>query len=106
LALAIIGVANAAIAAAYYLRVVATMYFRAPESAAHPVTADMQPAEQRRQFAPALAMTLALILVILAGVFPGGVMERSDDAGAAVSTAPRRQNDSPPVAFLPAGREE
>jgi NADH-quinone oxidoreductase subunit N len=106
LALAIIGVANAAIAAAYYLRVVATMYFRAPESSAHPVTADMQTAEQRRQFAPALAMTLALILVILAGVFPGGVMERSDDAGAAVSTAPRRQNDSPPVAFLPAGREE
>ena len=39
LALAIIAVINAAIAAAYYLRVVATMYFRTPETAAKPVPA-------------------------------------------------------------------
>ncbi len=85
LALAIIGVANAAIAAAYYLRVVATMYFRSPESAAAPVTADRSSA--RREPEPALATAIALVLVVALGIFPGRLIDVSDAAGAAVSTA-------------------
>ncbi|MEX2139752.1 MAG: NADH-quinone oxidoreductase subunit N [Pirellulales bacterium] len=85
-ALAIIGVANAAIAAAYYLRIVATMYFRSPETAAAPVPA-ARPAGVRQEPEPALATAMALVLVIGMGIFPGRVIDVSDAAGAAVSAA-------------------
>ena len=83
LALAILGVANAAIAAAYYLRVVATMYFRSPETAAAPVEKDR--ATTRREPEPALATAVAVLLVLGMGIFPGRVMDVSDAAGTAVS---------------------
>jgi NADH-quinone oxidoreductase subunit N len=87
MALAILGVANAAIAAAYYLRVVATMYFRSPESAAAPVERDR--ASTHRESEPALATAVALLLVVGMGIFPGRVMDVSDAAGAAVSAGRR-----------------
>jgi NADH-quinone oxidoreductase subunit N len=85
LALAIIGVVNAAIAAAYYLRVVATMYFRSPASTAAPVPAG-GPAAMRREPEPALATAIALLFVVGMGLFPGRVIEVSDAAGEAVSS--------------------
>jgi len=88
LALAIIGVANAAIAAAYYLRVVATMYFRSPATAAAPVPAD-SPAGAHREPEPALATALALVLVIAMGIFPGRVIDVSDAAGSHVGESLR-----------------
>jgi NADH-quinone oxidoreductase subunit N len=84
LALAIVGVANAAIAAAYYLRVVATMYFRSPESAAAPVAADTMESTPREP-APAMATAICLVLVIVVGVIPWPAIEVSDAAGAAVA---------------------
>jgi NADH-quinone oxidoreductase subunit N len=84
LALAILGVANAAIAAAYYLRVVATMYFRAPASATTAVTGDRSTGP-RREPEPALATAIALLLVLGIGILPGRVVDVSDAAGAAVS---------------------
>ena len=84
LALAIIGVANAAIAAAYYLRVVATMYFRSPESAAAPVDADaVEPTSYEP--APAMAAAICLVLVIAVGVLPWPAIDVSDAAGSAVT---------------------
>jgi NADH-quinone oxidoreductase subunit N len=84
LALAIIGVANAAIAAAYYLRVVATMYFRSPASAAAPVAADSFE-QGAHEPAPAMAAAICLVLVIAVGVLPWPAIEVSDAAGSAVS---------------------
>jgi NADH-quinone oxidoreductase subunit N len=84
LALAIIGVANAAIAAAYYLRVVATMYFRSPESAAAPVAADADEPTSHEP-APAIAAAICLVLVIVVGILPWPAIEVSDAAGSAVS---------------------
>jgi NADH-quinone oxidoreductase subunit N len=84
LALAIIGVANAAVAAAYYLRVVATMYFRSPDSAAAPVAAGaVEPTSHEP--APALAAAICMVLVITVGVLPWPAIEVSDAAGSAVS---------------------
>jgi NADH-quinone oxidoreductase subunit N len=84
LALAIIGVVNAAIAAAYYLRVVATMYFRSPASAAAPVAADAADPTSGEP-APAMAAAVCLVLVIVVGILPWPAIEVSDAAGSAVS---------------------
>jgi NADH-quinone oxidoreductase subunit N len=84
LALAIIGVVNAAIAAAYYLRVVATMYFRSPASAAAPVAADAADRTSGEP-APAMAAAICLVLVIVVGILPWPAIEVSDAAGSAVS---------------------
>jgi NADH-quinone oxidoreductase subunit N len=97
LALAIAGVANAAIAAAYYLRVVATMYFRSPESAAAPIaTTTIEPTT--REPAPAMAAAICLVLVIVVGITPWPAIDASDAAGAAVSqsttTAPTGGDES------------
>jgi NADH-quinone oxidoreductase subunit N len=93
LALAIIGVLNAAIAAAYYLRIVATMYFRAPESTATPVSSD-RAADQRRPSAPAIAAALSCALVIGAGILPGSIMDAADAAGHAASRSNEDSVDS------------
>lgn len=75
-ALAIIAVVNAAIAAAYYLRVVAVMYFARP--AAHP-------ARSAGHAAPLYGMVACLLLVIAAGLLPGPIMQAADHAGASLS---------------------
>jgi NADH-quinone oxidoreductase subunit N len=74
LALAIIGVLNAAVAMAYYLRIVAVMYFRAPVTT---VKAEGGPGTW-------LAMVLSTLLVLAVGLFPGPAMTAADQAGRTV----------------------
>jgi NADH-quinone oxidoreductase subunit N len=70
LGLAIVGVLNAAIAAAYYLRIVSVMYFRPSET--------RLPAEGGR--GAAFAMVLCAALVVLVGVLPGPLVTGSNVA--------------------------
>jgi NADH-quinone oxidoreductase subunit N len=68
--LAVAGAINAAIAAAYYLRVISVMYFRV----------------SRREFGceggwgAQAAMVLATGLVVVVGLFPGGVTQATRNA--------------------------
>jgi NADH-quinone oxidoreductase subunit N len=80
-ALAVIGVLNAAIAMAYYLRIIATMYFRAPVTT---VKAEGGPGTW-------LAMVVSTVLVLAAGICPGPAMTAADQAGRTVQRpdAPR-----------------
>lgn len=78
IALAIIGALNAAIATAYYLRIVATMYFRAPVTTAK---AEGGPGAW-------LAMVLASLLVLAAGIYPGPALNAADRAGRTVQSGP------------------
>jgi NADH-quinone oxidoreductase subunit N len=73
-ALAVIGVLNAAIAMAYYLRIIATMYFRAPVTT---VKAEGGPGTW-------LAMVASTVLVLAAGICPGPAMTAADQAGRTV----------------------
>jgi NADH-quinone oxidoreductase subunit N len=59
--LAVIGVLNSAVAAYYYLRVVVLMYMREPEGAATSYVPS---------FAGGLALTIALLAIVLLGVIP------------------------------------
>jgi NADH-quinone oxidoreductase subunit N len=68
--LAVIGVLNAAIAAAYYLRIVAVMYFR-------PAAAPVQSAGGYGSLA---ATILCAALVVLLGVLPGPVIDSAQEA--------------------------
>jgi NADH-quinone oxidoreductase subunit N len=73
IALAIAGVLNAAIAAAYYLRVVAVMYFRSPVAA--------PPAQGGRT---ALAAALAsAVMVVAVGSYPWPLIQRANQASEA-----------------------
>jgi len=83
LALAIIAVANAAVAAAYYLRIVATMYFRSPVTAAAPVPADTSTTAPH-PLAPGVATAVCVLMVMAAGVLPNPVMESAEMAGASL----------------------
>jgi NADH-quinone oxidoreductase subunit N len=73
--LAIAGALNAAVAAAYYLRVVAVMYFR-------PSVAKLPCEGGRGAWCAALACTL---LVVVIGLYPGPLMRYAQDAGIAIS---------------------
>lgn len=68
--LAIIGVLNAAVAAAYYLRIVAVMYFRTPL------------ATPRAEGGAGAwwAAVACVVLVVAIGVYPGPLMREADDA--------------------------
>lgn len=68
--LAVIGVLNAAIAAAYYLRVVAVMYFQ-------PATQEVPAAGGRPAW---VAAVLCATLVIGSGILPGRLIEAASDA--------------------------
>jgi NADH-quinone oxidoreductase subunit N len=74
LALAIIGVLNAAIAMAYYLRIVAVMYFRAPVNT---IKAEGGPGTW-------LAMAVSTVLVLAAGLDPDLALTTADQAGRSV----------------------
>lgn len=65
LMLAVVGVLNAAVSAAYYLRVVAYMYFRPP----------MIPVLGRGGVGAATATGLCGVLVVAVGIFPGTLQE-------------------------------
>lgn len=62
-ALAIVGVVNSAIAAAYYLRVVGVMFFRPPSAP--------PPLRDRIAGPAAAAWTCAAVTVVLVGLYPG-----------------------------------
>jgi len=90
-ALAVVGVLNAAVAAAYYLRIVAVMYFRTPLAVLRP----------RGGTGAWLALTACAVLTLLLGILPGPLYRQSDGARPPVSGAgsPRQQ---PSVAAAPA----
>jgi NADH-quinone oxidoreductase subunit N len=71
--LAIVAALNAAIAAAYYLRVIGAMYFRSANSA--------NPHPTERKLGPALAMVACATLVLGIGLFPWLVAENMNRAG-------------------------
>jgi len=76
--LAVIGVLNAAVAAAYYLRIVAAMYFRAPLATA------------RAEGGPgaALAAIACALLVVGLGCSPGSLVHQSHEASQAARARP------------------
>jgi NADH-quinone oxidoreductase subunit N len=84
LALAIIGVVNAAIAAAYYLRVIRVLYF---DEAVVPLPA----VPRQDRVAPAIALAACTILVVAAGILPGPSMQAAEEAGVAASRSIRQQ---------------
>jgi NADH-quinone oxidoreductase subunit N len=100
--LAVLGVVNAAIAAAYYLRIVATMYFRAPLSPA--------PAEGGTGSWTAMWTATALLLAI--GFFPSGLVDGAtlgaQQAGALLrqSATPRLPASSTSAAATPGDRSD
>jgi len=100
-ALAIIGVLNAAVAAAYYLRVTAVMYFQKPSSD-EPAEAAQPQALARaddRTTGPAVTALFAALLVIGLGLFAGPLHQAARRASPAEAIA------LPPAAAAPAPRE-
>jgi NADH-quinone oxidoreductase subunit N len=79
--LAIVAALNAAIAAAYYLRVISTMYFRSPESAARTTANE---GAVGRSWGPAIAMALCVALVLGIGLMPSGVLDDAVRAGSSI----------------------
>jgi NADH-quinone oxidoreductase subunit N len=82
-ALAIIGVLNAAIAMAYYLRIVAVMYFRSPVTT---VKAEGGPGAW-------LAMVACSLLVLAVGLDWGPALNAADQAGRTVQQFQPRDTD-------------
>jgi len=82
IALAVIGVLNAAISAGYYLRIIAVMYFR-------PSTENSGVAEGGP--GAALAMTLCAVLVVVSGVIPDPIQVGANSASRSifVTAAPK-----------------
>jgi NADH-quinone oxidoreductase subunit N len=70
LAIAVIGVLNAAVAAAYYLRIIAAMYFRP----------SIDDAEPQGGFGALVAATLCGVAVIAGGIFPGTGLKYAQSA--------------------------
>jgi NADH-quinone oxidoreductase subunit N len=89
--LALAGVLNAAIAMAYYLRVVAVMYFRSPVTTAQ---AEGGPGAW-------WAMIVSALLVVAVGVYPGPTIERADQAGRTVRQFPPIERQTPPDVPVP-----
>ncbi len=88
LALAIVGAVNAAISAAYYLRIVAMMYFRPPSLA--PVA--------RGGSGAACAMVLCALLVVGIGCYPGPLVAEANRAAESVRTPSSRPRIVPETA--------
>jgi len=84
IALAVIGVLNAAIAAAYYLRVVAVMYFRTPLAAPR--------AEGGR--GPWAASVACAVLVVALGIYPWALLAESYRASPTAASAGPEQTAS------------
>jgi NADH-quinone oxidoreductase subunit N len=85
LILTLIAAVNAAIAAAYYLRVVATLYFR-------PSTTEIRPDGGRGAL---VATAICAIAVILAGIRSGPLVEQAKSASAASASAFRTAGINP-----------
>jgi len=76
--LAIVTVLNAAIGAAYYLRVIGVMYFRPSKATPH---------EPHRETGPALAIAICAAMVVGAGLLPGRFLDIAVRAGRSISQA-------------------
>jgi NADH-quinone oxidoreductase subunit N len=97
--LAVVAVLNAAIATAYYLRVIGTMYFRSPEKRGW---------DAQRAFGPALAMAICFALTVGIGLLPGHFLDGAIRAGQSIGQpaapqaktvpSPARQPAANPVA--------
>ncbi|MBL8830658.1 MAG: NADH-quinone oxidoreductase subunit N [Planctomycetaceae bacterium] len=87
LALAIVAALNAAIAAAYYLRIVGVMYFRSPLT-----TLAGEGGRGAR-----VALTASVVLVVLMGLAPGRLQSGANKAAQSLLPAPA----TPQVAKLP-----
>lgn len=81
--LAIIGALNAAIAAGYYLRIIATMYFQAPMGSSIRATS-----AAGRSPAPAFVMGICMFLVVALGCRPGWLVQQSQNATSAALRVP------------------
>jgi NADH-quinone oxidoreductase subunit N len=79
--LAVIGVLNAAVAAAYYLRIVGVMYFRTPLAVPRP----------RGGAGAWLALTACAVLTIAIGILPGPLYRQADSASPSNAAGPPRQ---------------
>jgi NADH-quinone oxidoreductase subunit N len=95
LALAIVGVVNAAISAGYYLRIIGVMYFR---------STDVAP-EGRGGMGAGLATALCALAVMIIGGYPGPLVESAKRAARSVrgpGTVPQAAAiEAPPAATLP-----
>ena len=78
--LSVVAVLNAAIAAAYYLRVIGAMYFR-PAKAAGPPQAS-------RGAAPAFALAICAVVVVGVGFLPGRFLDGAVRAGQSIAASP------------------
>jgi len=78
LALAVVGVLNAAVAAAYYLRIIATMYFRAP----------LATVRAEGGFGAAFAAVACALVVVGLGFMPGSLVNDAHQASQAARTVP------------------
>ncbi len=87
IAAAVIGVLNAAVAAAYYLRVVAVMYFRTP----------LATPRAQGGLGPWSAAVLCALLVVAIGVYPGPLIKKAAEAGDSCSVR-ETHHDSPETA--------
>ncbi len=76
---------NAAIAAAYYLRIISVMYFGDPPRPTTPVVQHDEASV--RAVAPAAVACLCAFLVVVAGVLPGPLFRQAESAGAALQAA-------------------
>jgi NADH-quinone oxidoreductase subunit N len=76
-ALAVIGVANSAIAAGYYLRVVAVMFFRTPS--------ETPPIRERSGGTVVSALACAVVTVLLMGLYPGPWLGWANDSSPRVA---------------------
>ncbi|NUQ62439.1 MAG: NADH-quinone oxidoreductase subunit M [Pirellulales bacterium] len=103
IALAVIGVLNAAVAAAYYLRIIAVMFFRLPLAT---------PGVQRGAGGAGLAAVLCGLLVLLIGVGPGPWIRNANQASPGrqgVQSSGFRVQQEPyprPLPARPAGEQD
>ncbi len=79
--LAVVTVLNAAIGAAYYLRVIGVMYFR------HPAESEIRAARR----SAALAMLACLLVVIGVGLYPGRIVALANSAGRSLERGAAQQ---------------
>jgi NADH-quinone oxidoreductase subunit N len=82
-----VAVLNAAIAAAYYLRVISAMYFRSPNK---------QEFAAQRAFGPAVAVAVCVALTIGIGLLPGRVLDCAIRAGQSIGQPPAQQASAHP----------
>jgi len=79
IALAVVGMLNAVVAAAYYLRVVVAMYMREPEED-EPMPAAVSPTL-------AVVLAVSVVGVLFLGFSPGGLLDLANDLGRTLTFA-------------------